>query len=77
MAFHPDYATKVLPLDGSQSRVVVELDSKSKRKGHSKTRRGSSAAGPTAKPASSHPPTKGRSSSDIGGQLFVEPWEKP
>jgi hypothetical protein len=74
---HPDYATKVLPLDGSQSRVVVELGSKSKRKSHGKTRRAGSAASPTAKPASSRSATKGRSNSDIGGQLFVEPWEKP
>ena len=70
---HPDYATKSIPLDGSQSRVVVELDSKAKHKAHSKTRRGS----PTAKPASSRPATKAHSSSDTGGQLFVEPWEKP
>lgn len=74
---HPDYATKLLSLDGSQSRVVVELDSKSNRKGHSKTRRSSSAASLTPKPASARAASKARSSSDIGGQLFVEPWEKP
>jgi tRNA A-37 threonylcarbamoyl transferase component Bud32 len=74
---HPNYATKSVPLDGSQSRVVVELDSKAKHKGHGKTRRGSAAAGSTAKPASSRPATNAHSTGDIGGQLFVEPWEKP
>jgi hypothetical protein len=76
---HPGYASKSLALDGSRSRVVVELDGKSKRKAHAKTRRGAAPASAPSKPAPARSSaTKGRGSGEsIGGQLFVEPWEKP
>jgi hypothetical protein len=77
---HPDYATKQMQLDGSEVRVNVELDSKSKkRKKGSKSKRAASEALSSQKspPASKSPAARGRSEEPIGGQLFVEPWQKP
>jgi serine/threonine protein kinase len=71
---HPNYATQSLELDGSTSKVVVELDSKSKRsKAHPKSKRGAPASSPPAR-APRAPAPRGHSDESIGGQLFVEPW---
>jgi serine/threonine-protein kinase len=84
---HPDYETQRLELDGSDRRVSVELLSKNKNKKKSKSRARAKrlskleaelmapeAAGSPAKPAAPKTPAEDRS---IGGQLFVEPWQKP
>jgi hypothetical protein len=81
---HPDYETQRLELDGSDRRVSVELLSKNKKKSKSRARAkrlskleaelmAPEAAGSPAKPAPKTP-AEDRS---IGGQLFVEPWQKP
>jgi eukaryotic-like serine/threonine-protein kinase len=76
---HPDYITKQMQLDGSEVRVNVELDSKNKKRGkRSKSRRsGEAGNAKKAAPASKSPTARGRSEEPIGGQLFVEPWQKP
>ena len=74
---HPRYVTKTLEIDGSQSKVVVELDGKGK---HAKAR--AKRAAP-ARASSRAAASKNRSSDDrgrdesIGGQLFVQPWQTP
>jgi hypothetical protein len=80
---HPNYATKSLELDGSQSKVVVELDGKGKHaKARGKAKRGASSSTP-ARATSRAPAQKGRGTDDrgrdesIGGQLFVQPWQTP
>ncbi len=76
---HPDYAPKLLELDGSTNRVVVELDNKLKR---GKAARGKSRAtkssGKSASRASDSRSSRRKKDEAIGGQLFVEPWaQKP
>ncbi|MEY2931389.1 MAG: hypothetical protein RL033_2138 [Pseudomonadota bacterium] len=74
---HPDYAPKLLKLDGSRNRVVVELDNKLKR-GKARTKSRATAAQGSGKPSSRATPARGHKKDEsIGGQLFVEPWQKP
>ncbi|MEY4549431.1 MAG: hypothetical protein RL685_5626 [Pseudomonadota bacterium] len=74
---HPDYAPKLLELDGSRNRVVVELDNKLKR-GKARTKSRATGAQGSGKPPSRTTPARGRKKDEsIGGQLFVEPWQKP
>jgi len=77
---HPEYATKRMVLDGSEVRVNVELDSKNKKRkksGKSKRTASDALSAPRPAPAAKSPATRGRSDEPIGGQLFVEPWQKP
>jgi eukaryotic-like serine/threonine-protein kinase len=79
---NPGYETQQFELDGSTGRVSVELTSKSKRKkGRTRPRwltqldgELASPKGSSAKPAADKTPQEDRS---VGGQLFVEPWQKP
>jgi serine/threonine protein kinase len=72
---HPGYESQLLQLDGSESRKSVELTSKNKKKKRAKARRG--AAPPV--PAELEPARESeqQTPAEIGGQLFVEPWQKP
>jgi serine/threonine-protein kinase len=77
---HPRYATKTLEIDGSQSKVVVELESKAKHaRSGAKAKRGATAARSSSRASTQ----KSRSADDrgrdesIGGQLFVQPWQTP
>jgi eukaryotic-like serine/threonine-protein kinase len=73
---HPKYVTQQLELDGSARRVSIELEPKNKRKSHGKVARSTKAA---ARSATTAAPARGVPAEDksIGGQLFVEPWQKP
>jgi serine/threonine protein kinase len=72
---HPGYESQQLQLDGSESRKSVELTSKNKKKKRAKARRGAA----PAVPAESTPERESeqQTPAEIGGQLFVEPWQKP
>jgi serine/threonine-protein kinase len=74
---HPGYETQVLELDGSEPRKSIELVNKQKKKKRSKARRaqavGEPSFGEAPFPRASGPQTP----AEIGGQLFVEPWQKP
>jgi serine/threonine-protein kinase len=61
---HPAYKTRRLVLDGSESRLAIELEPLKKSKQKRKP------SGPSARKSKSSPKTP------IGGELFVEPWEK-
>jgi eukaryotic-like serine/threonine-protein kinase len=70
---NPGYETRLLQLDGSEARKSVELK-KSKKKKRNKA--GVVAEPPPSfesEPSHQKPPTP----AEIGGQLFVEPWQKP
>jgi hypothetical protein len=79
---HPKYATKSIEVDGSQSKVVVELDGKGKHAKAGKAKRGAPTSTPSRTPSRS-PAQKGRGGDErgrdesIGGQLFVQPWQTP
>jgi serine/threonine protein kinase len=72
---NPGYESQLVQLDGSESRKSVELVSKSKKKKRAKLRRSAlESANAEAPPVlEQQPPTP----AEIGGQLFVEPWQKP
>jgi eukaryotic-like serine/threonine-protein kinase len=70
---NPGYETQQLTLDGSEPRKSVELLSKNKKKKRVKPRR---APGP-APVSETEPQRQPQSPAEIGGQLFVEPWQKP
>jgi eukaryotic-like serine/threonine-protein kinase len=70
---NPGYETEQLTLDGSEPRKSVELLSKNKKKKRAKSRRHASGAGPVSETGQRQPQTP----AEIGGQLFVEPWQKP
>jgi serine/threonine-protein kinase len=69
---HPGYETKLLQLDGSEERKSVELKKRRRRR---RGKAGAVAEAPpiAAEPARSTHPTP----AEIGGQHFVEPWQKP
>jgi eukaryotic-like serine/threonine-protein kinase len=69
---HPGYQTKVLELDGSEPRTSVELVSKSKKKKRATRARATRGANPEARA-----PRPAQTPAEIGGELFVEPWQKP
>jgi serine/threonine-protein kinase len=79
---HPDYETRQLELDGSEGKLSIELKSKSKKRGKSraKGKRVSAVSGSiqervlASKPGVRAAPANDKSA---GGQLFVEPWQKP
>ena len=74
---HPDYAPKQLEIDGSQNRVVVELDTKLKKGKAARARARATAAKSGGKPPS-RASARRKKDDAIGGQLFVEPWaQKP
>jgi hypothetical protein len=70
---HPGYETRWLQLDGSEPRKSVEL----KRKKKKRSKAGVSE--PTARDtfAPREPQHQAPTPAEIGGQLFVEPWQKP
>ncbi len=80
---HPDYETRRVELDGSEGSVSYEL--KSKKKVSSKAKRratgtpGSREAASPFEATGSEAAAARRPAEDksIGGQLFVEPWQKP
>jgi eukaryotic-like serine/threonine-protein kinase len=77
---HPKYVTRELELDGSQGRVSIELERKGKKKKGSGAARGAKTPSPLSPewaPASSPPRSTPAEDKSIGGQLFVEPWQKP
>jgi hypothetical protein len=69
---NPGYETQRLELDGSEPRKSVELTSKNKKKKR-KARRGADPSPTEAPLVPAQPPTP----AEIGGELFVEPWQKP
>jgi hypothetical protein len=79
---HPDYETRKLELDGSEGRFSIELKSKNKKRGKgAKSKRVSAALNGSirervlaSKPGVRATPGEDKSA---GGQLFVEPWQKP
>jgi serine/threonine protein kinase len=70
---NPGYETQRIELDGSEPRKSVELISKNKKKKRAKARRDAAESAPTDTPIVPAQPTP----AEIGGQLFVEPWQKP
>jgi serine/threonine protein kinase len=72
---HPGYESQLLQLDGSESRKSVELTSKNKKKKRAKARRGAAEPAPTTVPSARE--SEQQTPAEIGGQLFVEPWQKP
>jgi serine/threonine protein kinase len=79
---HPNYVTQQLELDGSKTRVTVELTPSSKKKGKG-TRGGKSKRSARSAAVQAAEPSPGKAAptpaddKSIGGQLFVEPWQKP
>jgi eukaryotic-like serine/threonine-protein kinase len=70
---NPGYETLFVELDGSEARMSVELASKTKKKKRGKARRAvAEATTELTPPPAPSPPTP----AEIGGQLFVEPWQK-
>jgi serine/threonine protein kinase len=70
---NPGYETRLLQLDGSEARKSVELKKNKKKK---RNKAGIVAAPPPSfesEPSHQKSPTP----AEIGGQLFVEPWQKP
>jgi serine/threonine protein kinase len=79
---HPGYETRQFELDGSTGRVSVELTSKSKKKkARSRPSWLTRLDGELTDPKSTSPAKSGAKrpleDRSIGGQLFVEPWQKP
>jgi hypothetical protein len=72
---HLGYETQQLELDGSEPRKSVELVSRNKKKKRVKPRR--AAAVSPAMLDEMPTPRPPQSPAEIGGQLFVEPWQKP
>jgi len=73
---HPGYETKLLELDGTEPRKSVELVSKSKKRRAAARARAARAHRADAFEATP-PRTAPQTPAEIGGQLFVEPWQKP
>jgi serine/threonine-protein kinase len=73
---NPGYEPQFLQLDGSEARKSVELISKNKKKKRAKARRGA-AESPEATETLSPLEAEVQTPAEIGGQLFVEPWQKP
>jgi len=71
---NPGYATQLLQLDGSEERKSVELK-KSKKKKRNKA--GAIVEAPPELEAEPSSPSTQPTPAEIGGQLFVEPWQKP
>jgi serine/threonine-protein kinase len=70
---NPGYETLFVELDGSEARMSVELVSKTKKTKRGKARRAAAeATTELVPPPEPSPPTP----AEIGGQLFVEPWQK-
>ena len=72
----PGYETMFLELDGTEPRKSVELISKSKKRralARARAARAHRNAGFESTPPRPAPQTP----AEIGGQLFVEPWQKP
>ncbi len=70
---NPGYETRLLQLDGSEARKSVELKKNKKKK---RNKAGIITEPPPSlesEPSHQQPPTP----AEIGGQLFVEPWQKP
>jgi serine/threonine-protein kinase len=78
---HPKYVTRELQLDGSDLRVSIELEPKGKKKKGARASRGGKLLSPLAPEWAPEPSQPRRSTpaedKSIGGQLFVEPWQKP
>lgn len=74
---HPKYVTRELELDGSQGRVSIELERKGKKKKGARGAKAPSPLSPEWAPAQSSPRSTPAEDKSIGGQLFVEPWQKP
>ncbi len=78
---HPKYVTRELQLDGSDVRVSIELEPKGKKKKGARGSRSAKMLSPLAPEWAPEPPPPRRSTpaedKSIGGQLFVEPWQKP
>jgi serine/threonine-protein kinase len=75
---HPDYETQQLQLDGSEPKLSIQLVSKNdkKKKGRRRAKRSlDSRAG--VPPDDRAPAPRTPAEDKIGGQLFVEPWQKP
>jgi len=72
---HPGYETTMLELDGSEPRKSVELISKSKKKRAAARARATRANRLGALEGA--PRSAPQTPAEIGGQLFVEPWQKP
>jgi serine/threonine-protein kinase len=72
---NPGYQPLVLELDGSEPRKSVELVSKNKKKKRAKAS-GAAAELPALEPPGPHE-AQAPTPAEIGGQLFVEPWQKP
>jgi eukaryotic-like serine/threonine-protein kinase len=72
---NPGFEPQFLQLDGSESRKSVELVAKNKKKKRAKAGRSAAELPPLESPPllESPPPTP----AEVGGQLFVEPWQKP
>jgi hypothetical protein len=79
---HPDYETRQLELDGSEPKVSIELKSKSKKRSKSRAkgkRVGAVSASIQERVLASKPGVRNAPADNksAGGQLFVEPWQKP
>ena len=75
---HPKYATKSIEIDGSQSKVVVQLDGKGKHAKSGKAKHGATTSAPSRTPAQKSRGNDDRGRDEaIGGQLFVQPWQTP
>jgi serine/threonine-protein kinase len=68
---NPGYEPRWLQLDGSESRKSVELKRKKKKRAKA------GASGPTAQETFAPREPQAPTPAEIGGQLFVEPWQKP
>jgi serine/threonine protein kinase len=73
---HPGFESQLLELDGTEPRMSVELVSKNKKKKR-KVRRAPNAPGSLLEESPFPRATAPQSPAEIGGQLFVEPWQKP
>lgn len=78
---HPGHVTQQLKLDGSQTRVSIELEpeakAKKKKKKRSRSKRVTKASSRRAAERSTAPRGTRAKRDPIGGDLFVEPWQKP
>ncbi len=76
---HPDYETRRLELDGSEGKLSIELKSKSKKRNKSRTKGKRVSGSIQERVLASKPGVRATPADDksAGGQLFVEPWQKP
>jgi eukaryotic-like serine/threonine-protein kinase len=74
---HPGFESQVLELDGTEPRKSVELVSKNKKKKRKVPRRAPNVSGVTLEESPFPRAAAPQSPAEIGGQLFVEPWQKP